>query len=108
MAKDELNQYQMDYLELSVKFIVMATCKFYEDGGQLAKTKLTVAGHRVPCHKCGRNARRYIPEELRPTCEKCWQKKIEAGLNELFCRVALRMAVDELCEALGGDSNESE
>ena len=105
---DELNEYQKDYLELSVKYIVMATCKFYEEGGQIAKSKLTVAGHRIPCQKCGGNARRYIPGELKPICEKCWSKKMDAGLNELFMHVMLRKAVDELCEALGGNSNESE
>ena len=104
---DELNDYQKDYLELSVKYLVMATCKFYEEGGQKAKSKLTVTGHRIPCQKCGGNARRYIPGELKPICEKCWSKKLDAGLNELLMHVMLKKVADDLYRILGGESNES-
>ena len=104
---EELNEYQRDYLELSDKYLALVVIRFYEHGGRVAKSKLTISGHTIPCSKCGGNARRYIPGELKPICNKCWNKKIDAGLNELCLRVALRMAVDSFCENMEG-SDESE
>lgn len=101
---DELNQYQKDYLDLSAKYIAAVICTFYEHGGQVAKSKLTISGHKIPCSECSGNARRYIPGELKPICEKCWQKKIDDGLSKIFATIALSMIVDEFCKAMEGDS----
>ena len=101
---DLLNKYQKKYLELSAEFIARATIEFYKNGGQIYR-KISVGGHRIPCYKCGRNARRHIPNE-KPICEKCWQKGIAKGLNGLFVAVAFDMVVDSMVESLSAENQE--
>lgn len=81
------------YVEMAVEWIVKSELNFYEKGG-VKDRKLTINGHRIPCHKCGcRNSRRFAPD-IKPICEKCWDKSIEIGLAELLLFTELETMAD--------------
>lgn len=85
---NSINTAAEKYVEMAVEWIVKSELNFYEKGG-VKDRKLTINGHRIPCHKCGcRNSRRFAPG-TKPICEKCWDKRIEIGLNELLLATML-------------------